>query len=206
MIDTVSFDVFMPDLEPELTRCPIPVIERRLREAAIEACEDANIWPHTEIITLEIGVKEYDMAFDDNVDIHSVVGVTSASSRSLVLGSDFTVSERGTITLTRSPTKVSELSVCLTLKPSRSALVVGRVVYRDNYRMLIQGTLSKAFDMKNRVWSNPAEARKHRAIFEEEIADARRSVDRGFVTTSLRVNPRFYAMPTQRSTNPFGGF
>ena len=40
----VDIEVFMGDLMPEAPACPVPVIERRLRDAVIEACERAPIW------------------------------------------------------------------------------------------------------------------------------------------------------------------
>ena len=42
-MNLVELEAFFPDIEPELPRCPVPVIENRIRDAIIDACERANI-------------------------------------------------------------------------------------------------------------------------------------------------------------------
>ena len=201
MINTVSFDVFMPDLEPELVRCPVPVIERRLRESAIEACEDANVWREEISVEVVPDVTQYaflDEEQADDVQIHSILWM-NLNGRPMAHGCDYTVEDRGTFTLLRNPKATATMTALISLKPSRETLVLGDVLYRDYHKMILQGTLAKAYGMDKRQWSNPTKEAQCRVVFEEEIADAKRAIDRGFVTGSQRLRSRPFAMPVQSS-------
>ena len=63
MSDLVELEDFFPDIEPELQRCPVPVIENRIRDCIIDACERANLWrwQHPEILLIE-GETRYELA------------------------------------------------------------------------------------------------------------------------------------------------
>ena len=73
----IPIDDFLPDIEPELMRCPIPVIERRLRDSIIESCERANLWrwEHPEIpVTRDQRVYDLTGPTDETL-IHSILSV-----------------------------------------------------------------------------------------------------------------------------------
>lgn len=206
---TVDFDSFMVDLEPDLPMMPIPAIERRLREAAIEACEDASVWRynHPEIQILK-GQREYELTPLEGTDVHSILAVYR-SGRHLEPTREIQVIDRGCIALLTTPAVDSELLdslkttnrglyVTVTLKPSRTGRQVSTEIFRDHHKMLIDGTLSKAYDMQGQAWSNPEMAMKHRASFERGIAEARRARERGYVTGSHRIRGLAYAAPNRR--------
>lgn len=117
----VELEAFFPTIEPELPRCPTPVIEDRIRDAIIESCERANIWRwgHPEI-PLIAGVQSYTL-LTPTVDtlIHSILGVkvggrnisgcNDAYTHEVYAGpdADFEVGNRGCIRLSAMPTKSS---------------------------------------------------------------------------------------------------
>lgn len=207
---------WMPDLEPDLVSCPVPIIERRLRESAIEACEDANVWA---IMLDEIPTvaqqTSYVFQVPENTQVHSVLSVMH-NSRPLSLDDrEVYVNERGGIELNNRPKYDSDpieqegrrragLDVTVTMKPTRDATELADILFSDYHKMIIAGTLAKAFAMKNRRWSEPEEAARHRVIFEEEIADAKRAVDRGFITGSQRLERRQFASSTQYRGTIYG--
>lgn len=215
----ISFDEFLPDLEPDLPMCPIPVIERRLRDAIIEACEDASVWrfeaPEIQLIA---GQEEYDIpvpTIDDVpvADVHSILSVSRTSNRRhpcLVPGRDYMVDMRGSVIVagvpiadsadTTDPAAPGErgLFVHCTLKPTRTSTHVGEEVLRNYHKLVIQGALSKAYAMKGQPWSNPAESREHRKIFERELGAVRRATEQGFITASHRMPARRFAASSQR--------
>lgn len=113
----VDLEVFLPDIEPELPRCPMPVIENRIRDAIIDACERANIWRwhHPEIL-LKAGVTDYSLLTPTSDSlIHSILSVTqngrpigydarcSAHDDMLNYGNALRVVDRGSINLNHAP-------------------------------------------------------------------------------------------------------
>lgn len=61
LLELVDIEIFVNDILPELPNCPVPAIERRLRDAVIEACERAPLWRYQ---LPEIPVKIGQTCFD----------------------------------------------------------------------------------------------------------------------------------------------
>lgn len=75
--EMISLEAFLPKLRVELEGAPEPLIERRLRDAVIEACERAPVW--TEQLP-EIPVREGQQEFElpppaGNALVHDIVRV-----------------------------------------------------------------------------------------------------------------------------------
>ena len=115
----VELETFFPEIVPEAPRCPTPVIENRIRETIIDACERSNIWRwyHPEILTIK-GQVEYDLLTPTpDTLIHSVIDVlprTGALVHSHTTHEDsyhghnargFYVPERGHLVLSNTPTQ-----------------------------------------------------------------------------------------------------
>jgi len=85
---------------------------------------------------------------------------------------------------------ITGLEACVTIKPTRNAMEVSEVLYRDYHKLIVMGTLAKAFAMKDRPWSDIDMAGSYARAFEFELAKAKSAIDRGFVTESQKVKPR----------------
>lgn len=134
----IELEEFFPDIEPELPRCPTPVIEMRIRDAIIEACERAHIWrwDHPEIPVIE-GVQEYDLltpAADllvhsilsftldgRSMDGHSYNEVNHHESVNVRSQRGYSVTDRGRIRLTSKPIRSSSP---LTIRPILGAVAI----------------------------------------------------------------------------------
>ena len=125
-MNLVELEAFFPDIEPELPRCPVPVIENRIRDAIIDACERANIWrwQHPEILIVA-GQREYDLVTptadtlihsvlhvrkngrplydDDYVDQHETPGTFRGYGHAYGHGQGFQVFDRGMLHLKSEP-------------------------------------------------------------------------------------------------------
>ena len=125
-MNLIELEAFFENIEPELARCPVPVIEQRIRDTIIDACERANIWRwvHPEIALIK-DVQSYDLATPTaDTLIHSVLQVTKNGipyrandeiNRHETFGNNYTnshyhgrgysVEERGTFRLAYKPRK-----------------------------------------------------------------------------------------------------
>jgi len=217
----VELETFFPDIEPELPRCPTPVIENRIRDAIIDACERANIWrwDHPEIQIIE-GQQDYDL-LTPTVDtlVHSILSLTvngkpmgsacDVYSHENHRGSrsGFEVCDRGRIHLSAVPTVSSSpydptgtttrhnvgIKAVVSIKPSRTTLEVSEVLVRDYYQLIRYGSLAKALMMSQRPWTNVNLAKEMEKQYEFLLARAKQAIDRGFRTGSQRIIPRRFA-------------
>lgn len=196
----VELEAFFPDIEPELPRCPTPVIENRIRDAIIDSCERANIWrwvhPEMELIA---GVSHYTLATPtDDTLIHSMLdimreGRSMRHSLDIDTQSGYAVCERGEFHLASAPTKTLCVQPVVSIKPSRTTLMVAEVLVRDYYHLICTGSLYKALMMTGRPWSNPELAKEMQKQYELALAKAKQGIDRGFTTGSQRFKPRKFA-------------
>lgn len=209
--DLVDIDRFMPDLETELPTCPIPVIERRLRDALIEACERANLWrwDHPELYVTADNTDYEFFAPTDDSRVHSILELTYRGRDLLAYPKEFEVLDRSMIRLHNIPKvdsspaadadrPIKGILAVLSIKPTRDAATVTRVLYDDFYDLVIIGTLARAWGMVGREWSNPNMSVVYDRHFETEIGKARQAVDRNFVTTSQRFYARRFAASARR--------
>lgn len=204
----VELEAFFPDIEPELPRCPIPVIEARIRDSIIDACERANIWrwEHPEI-QLIAGQRDYDlMTPTADTLVHSVIGVSrnglpvsgddGVTTHGDVGGRGFTISERGQISLLTTPLPSQTpqcMELLISIKPSRTTLEVPAVLVRDYYQLIRYGALARAMMMVNRPWTNPEVGKEMEKQYEFALGKAKQGIDRGFRTGSQRIKPRRFA-------------
>lgn len=204
----VELEEFFTDIEPELPRCPTPVIENRIRDSIIESCERANIWrwQHPGILMID-GVRDYElMTPTSDTLIHTILGVCvdgnsvtndySGYTYHTSVSGDVSVPDRGSIQLRHAPRVrggPSYLQPLVSIKPSRKTLEVSGVLLNDYYQLIVTGTLAKALMMDKRPWSNPDMARDKERKYEYLIAKARQAVDRGFKTGTQKFAPRKFA-------------
>lgn len=212
----IDIDEFLPDLLPELSNCPTPVVERRLREALIECCERAPLWrwnhPEIPVVADEVNY-EFGTPIEESL-VHSVLSLrvngrplTSSSDAELrqVIGQKFgyNVPDRGSIELlsvprisserlTQSPRTRYGIEACLSIKPTRKATKVAQVIFDDYHSLIIAMTLSKAMNMVDRQWSNPKQSDMLYRRSEYLLGRARQQYDRGFTTKSQKLKPRSF--------------
>ena len=220
MMDLIEIDEVLPDIEPELMRCPVPVMERRLREAAIDMCEQTNLWlwRHPEV-PVTAGECVYTLAAPSTEsEVHSVLelalegmrlhdysmqGLLDGQGAARVRPCGFIVPHRGEIELlikpmrstgdVNEPTDRTGLETLVSLKPTRGAMTLPRVLVRDHYDALVAGTLYRALRMRGYDWSEAKGAKRLQGEYELLVAGIKRQVDRGYTTKSTRVHPRKFA-------------
>lgn len=222
----ITLDEFLPDIETELPMCPIPVVEMRLRECIIDACERANIWrwTHPEILVSK-GVDTYELIGPTAESrVHSIVALCFQGA-DIHSRQAYEVLERGRIQLAAKPARSSSpvrtaiaptdpvelaawvlaaerpirgLEPVVTIKPTRKAEEVSEVLYNDYYQLIRIGTLYRAWEMVGRDWSNEEKAIQFKRRYEQQLTRAKQQVNRGFVTGSQRITPRRFAASTSR--------
>jgi len=215
----IDLEVFVPDIMSEVSDCPVPVIEKRLIEAAIEACERANLvrWQAPELRTRADRIC-YDVPVPSkHTAIHSIIrcylnqnpirNVPPIDTHDNVYnqleryGTDgYFVPNRGQVQLggnpqdsdlfTASPREIRGLDLFVSIKPTRTADELPKVLYDDYYNLIVAGTLARLFEMNDTFWTNEAKSERRHKEFEHEIARAKMQIDRGFTTKPNKLRPR----------------
>ena len=218
-IAMIDIEEFVPDLMSEVAYCPVPVLERRLREVVVEACERVNLvrWQASEVPT-EIDRIAYDIPTPSTqLAVHSIIRcyLNQTPLRNVPLietqdniynqidsnESGYFVPNRGQIQLTGTPSEASSpltddprtvrgLDLFVSLKPTRNCDELPKILYDDYYNLVISGTLARLFGMNDTDWHDASKEERRQREFEFEIARAKQQLDRGFTTKPLKLRPR----------------
>ena len=218
-VKMINMEEFVPDIMSEISDCPVPVIEARLREVAIDACERVNLvrWQAAELPTKTDKIC-YEIATPSTqLKVHSVIrlylngnplaNIPLVETQDNVYnqldnqGSGYFIPNRGEIQLsgtpgeasspfTDSPRVIRGLDVFVSLKPSRTCDEIPKVLYDDYYHLMVSGTLARLFEMNDALWTSESKAERRHREFEYELARAKQQIDRGFSTKPMKLRPR----------------
>ena len=193
-------------VQSELPGCPLFVIERAMRETAIDffTKTDIHIQELEEVFTV-IGENEYDLSPPTGSDINHVVDVfrnantnnSSYTPLTAVTITDYyqkqgsgtpyyyTMTDNDTILLAPSPATSETLYVLYSLKPTQTTTSVNKGIANRNAELLAHGTLYRLQMMPEQDWSNPASAANNKTLYDKQIGDAMRKVKYGWAGAAM---------------------
>lgn len=208
----VAWSVFFPDLLVEVPYVSHPIVERALREAAIEFCRRSNAWVHVmDPIPLAAGQAVYDWDIPADSLVQRPLEVwaggdkldpISSAELSAIYGGEwqdetstplYYLSEEvdgGSRQVTLAPTPnaaiLPGMTARLVLKPTRTATGIAEVVYEDYGRQIATGALARLLHMSGVQWANPKLGAKHEQDFDLAVARASIRAAKGHVGAPLR--------------------
>jgi len=173
-------------VQSELPGCPLFVIERAMRETAIDffTKTDIHIQELEEVFTVS-GEKEYDLSAPQGSDINHVVDVfrnqTPASSSYTPLTA---------VTITEYYQKQGSGSPqCYTMTDNDTILFaptsLNKGIANRNAELLAHGTLYRLQMMPEQAWSNPASAANNKTLYDKQMGDAIRKVKYGWAGAAM---------------------
>ena len=193
-------------VQSELPGCPLFVIERAMRETAIDFFTKTDIHiQELEEVFMVSGEKEYDLSAPQGSDINHVVDVfrnqnTSNSSYSPLTavtiteyyqkqGSGtpqyYTMTDNDTILFAPTPSAQETLYVLYSLKPSQTSTSLNKGIANRNAELLAHGTLYRLQMMPEQAWSNPASAANNKVLYDKQMGDAIRKVKYGWAGAAM---------------------
>lgn len=200
---------FMPYVLPYVAGCTYPLAELHIRNICIDFCTQAPIVQEAldpvDVVTDQI---EYDI---DATPQTEPTLILSAAYRTRPLAifkaSDVNLGQlremRGepmgvmqqagaVFELDRTPAEDAPgaISLRIATKPTRSAVAVADVLFRDYAYEIGQGVVGRLLMMPGHEFSAPANAGFYTAIYETARTAARIRAERSFGTAPMRVNPR----------------
>jgi len=203
---------FYPRILPYLPGCPEPLVDQVLLNSAIEFCEASlTLRQNLDSFRTVVGKVEYDLdPPTKNHDINRVMGVT-LDGRELRPGlfeairNDMPTANaipRGfytdrtdntfTLRLSPPPDKVYPVTVSVTLRPARNAVLLDDDLYNIWIDPIVSGAIARAMQIPDQPFTNPGCAQELLMSASQQTVNSRIEGNFGLVRGSLRVRPRSF--------------
>lgn len=203
---------FYPRILPYLPGCPEPMVDQVLVNSAIEFAEASlTIRQNLDSFSTVVGKVEYDLDPPTRYhDINRVMGVT-LDGRELRPGlfeairNDMPTANaipRGfytdrtdntfTLRLSPPPDKVYPVTVSVTLRPARNAVLLDDDLYNIWIDPIVSGAIARAMQIPDQPFTNPGRAQELLMSASQQTVNSRIEGNFGLVRGSMRVRPRSF--------------
>jgi hypothetical protein len=185
----MTFDDFLPYVEPSVNACPTSVALHHIRQAAIEFCEKAQVWRERMDTLIADGISSrYAMPVDDQTEISRLLEVVVGSPDGVPERYDIVspldgqdeqriqsaariawTDNRHDLFLHPVPKSGDQIEVYVSLKPSQAAFSFPDYLFHHHADHIAAGALSRLFRMPKTDWYDPAMAVERQAVFQSAI-------------------------------------
>lgn len=172
----MTFDDFLPYVEPSLNACPTPVVLHHVRQAAIEFCERAQVWREHLDTLLGDGLSvRFALPIDDQTQISKLLEVSVRAPGQQADRCDIVkpldgqdalrrpntdrlawTDNRHDLYLNPMPVLNAEIDVYVALKPSLASFSFPDEVFHHHVDHIAAGALARLFKMPKTDWYDPA--------------------------------------------------
>ena len=179
-----NFDTMYDQLMVELPKCPLPLIDKHIRNVWIKFCHETQAWTYdlTAINILD-GVQEYRL--DGRQPNYTQIDTLIKVIREDVViepGTGYTMADRErAIWLEDEPAAdvTAGLEIQVALRPTRTATYIDTRLYEDWEEQVAKGVLSVLMKMPGKAWSDKTMGNRYDREFRDTIAKARIQQTRG---------------------------
>jgi hypothetical protein len=221
---TRLFDSVVQRLVTHVPGCPFPVIEKFVRDSAIEVCERTLVWKYEQPpIRLTPGLHDYDYAPPTQAEVHAFIHVTvSVNSdtpfyieplsleqlyekypawpdhRPEALGQPRNIAHLDADHFVLAPvpdnTDTYDVGMLVALKPLRTATGMDETVLDDIENAVMDGALAALYRLPAKAWTDMKLADYHSRQFIYRTSERRARANLGAGRGSMTIKMR-----------PFGG-
>ena len=195
---------------PEAQGAPDFLIERSVRDSAIDFCTRTDIYlPEPEFITIISGVNEYAVSLPSGTELNHILDIfnnntalnpISYSQLLLRLGDENTTGtpayyaqrDNSDFYLAPIPAETNSFRVLYSVKPTSSSSSIPDSVGKEHREVISHGALYRLQMMSGQPWSNPNAAVANKQLFDRGVGKAIRQVKYGFSGGSLTAKSRAF--------------
>lgn len=209
----MTFEDFLPYVEPSVNACPTMVALHHIRLAAIEFCDRSHVWQERLDILIADGFStSYALPIDDQVEVSKLLDLEvkdgpNARPQEAVLVNALAgrrIVRRGCTELTAwtdnrrtlhvwpAPRLDAEIDLLVALKPSLTAFSFSDDVFAQYAQDIAGGALSMLYAMPRCDWSDPAMSQIKKAAFDDRISTAAQAASRGNARRQRSQAERFF--------------
>jgi hypothetical protein len=197
-------------IRPEVQGCPEFLIERSVRDAAIDFCSRTGVYiPEPESLTIIKGVNEYAVTLPTGTELNRIIDIYADKTALQPLGYSELLGRLGDETEQGSPKWYSQrdnadfylapipdaadtLRVVYSVKPTATSTSIPDTVGRENREALVHGALYRLQMMSGQPFSNGGAAQMNNQLFEKAVGRTTRQVKYGFSGGRLKAKPRAF--------------
>ena len=197
-------------IRPEVQGAPDYVIERAVRDSAVDFCMRTDIYvPEPETITIIQGINEYSVSIPTGTELNRIIDVyddktplTPVSFTELMmrLGDE---TEQGTprfysqrdnseFFLAPIPGGADSFRVVYSVKPSSSSTSIPDTIGKEHRETIVHGALYRLQMMSAQPFANGSAAQMNNQLFEKAVGRTVRQVKYGFSGGRLTCKPRAF--------------
>ncbi len=184
------------------------VIERALRESAIEFCVKTDAYRlEPEIVQIIAGIDEYDLTTPSGTELNHIIDIYRnretlrpvSYSRVLEVQGDGTQRSKPRYYAQRDntsffvapiPSDLDTFRVLYSVKPTSTSTSLPDAIAKEHQETITQGALYRLQMMPNQPFTNPGNASNNKVLYEREVGRTVRQVKYGFSGGSLKVRYR----------------
>lgn len=206
----MQFSDFNTFIRPEVQGCPDFLIERSVRDSAVDFCSRTDVYmvEPEDIIVVE-GVSEYTVSLPTGTELNHIIDIfddkqalqpVSYSELEQRLGNEteravprfYAQRDNTEIYFAPVPDATKTLKVLFSVKPTATSTSIPDTIGRENREAITHGALYRLQMMSGQPFSNISAAQMNNQLFEKSVGRTARQVKYGFSGGSLTCKPRLF--------------
>jgi len=204
----MKFRDFAQLVRPEAPGAPDFLIERSVRDTAIDFCRRTGVYiPEPESVTVIKGINEYEVSMPTGTELNYITDIFADQvklqpvSFNLLLEKLGDEDDQGTprfyaqrdntsFFVAPIPNAADSFRVLYSVKPTSTSSSLPDGIAKEHQETIVQGTLYRLQMMPNQPFTNPGSASNNKVLYEREVGRTVRQVKYGFSGGSLKVRYR----------------
>lgn len=194
----------------EVQGAPDFMIERAIRDSAIEFCSRSDIYmPEPEFMTVISGINEYAVSLPSGTELNHIIDIFENTSPLNPISYSELLQRLGDESTTGSPRYYAQrdntdfylapipaaqttIRVMYSVKPTSNSSSIPDTVGKEHRELIAHGALYRLQMMSSQPWANPNAAGVNKQLFERGIGRVIRQVKYGFSGGSLTCKSRAF--------------
>lgn len=170
---TVSYSVFLHDIQPRVMGAPKQVVLNAIRDAAIEFCDESGVLKRVlDPVVIIAGQTEGDIDAPSGERICRVDSLTESDLGGEIPPGAYSLIDTF-IKLNSPATQNLKLIPVVSVKPKRTSTSCDELLYEDYAGGIIEGALASLYAMTGREWANDRAAMASYNEFRKGIVKAK---------------------------------
>ena len=197
-------------VKPEAGGAPDFLIERAVRDAAIDFCQRTDVYvPEPEFIGIIKGVNEYAVTIPTGTELNHIIDIYDNKTALRPISYNELLRRLGDETeqgqpkyyaqrdnteffLAPIPSSNDSFRVVYSVKPTATSTSIPDTIGKEYRETIVHGALFRLQMMSGQPFSDPGAAQANRALYERELGRTVRQVKYGFSGGTLTCKPRAF--------------
>lgn len=206
----MKYSDFTVHVKPECGGAPDFLIERAVRDTAVDFCQRTDVYiPEPEFITIIAGVNEYAVTLPTSTELNHIIDIFDNKTELRPVSYNELLRRLGDETekgnpryyaqrdntdfyLAPIPDKNDSFRVLYSVKPTSTSSSIPDTIGKEYRETIVHGALYRLQMMSGQPFANGGAAQANRSLYEREVGRTIRQVKYGFSGGTLTCKPRAF--------------